>query len=103
MGNFSGSFYDNILRVVETTEYVYYPYSYSGTSNAANEQVSYIVGRKDISGGVEINPFVNDMIVFDLSHNGNIIDNVSLQITAEHYTPQGLVQEINSQLDSQEL
>ncbi len=99
MDSFSGGFYENVLNRVTITDL--HPYENDGYTNPSSEQETYIVGRTDISGGLEINPHINDNLTFDLSRNGSIIEEVSINITAEHYTPNELVSEINSQLDDQ--
>jgi len=97
MKNFLGGFYDNIFK--SAVESVILPDEGDGYTNSYSEQQCYIVGRKDISNGVVINPNINDVLTFDLSKSSSIVETVSLQITPEHYTPKKLVDEINKQLD----
>lgn len=94
--NFSGGFYENVLSVKEILAPIYY----TGIENVSD---AYIVGRKDISGGVVINPYINDVLIFDLRYNGTIKETVSITLPAGHYTPEELVNMINEELDKMEI
>lgn len=91
--NFSGGFYENVLSEKEVLDPIYY----KGIENVSD---AYIVGRKDISGGVVINPYINDVLTFDLSHNGTIKETVLIVLPAGHYTPGELINKINEELDA---
>ncbi|SDL41187.1 flagellin C-terminal helical region [Clostridium cochlearium] len=99
MENFSGGFYDNVFK--SAVERVTLPYELSGHTNPYSEQQCYIVGRKDISNGVVINPGINDVLTFDLRDNGSIKKTISIKIPAEHHSPQNLINKINEELQKQ--
>lgn len=100
MKNFSGGFYDKILTIEGTRSVL--PYYYNGWSNSVQEQECYIVGRKDISSGVTINPNINDTLTFDIKHN-NIEETITVKLTPGIYTPEELTNEINNKLEEQNI
>ncbi|SQB35725.1 flagellin [Clostridium cochlearium] len=99
MENFSGGFYDNVFK--SAVESVILPDEGDGYTNSYSEQQCYIVGRKDISNGVVINPGINDVLTFDLRDNGSIKKTISIKIPAEHHSPQNLINKINEELQKQ--
>lgn len=99
IGTLSGGFYDNYLKKVTTSTNTYDPYSSMASDNGAAKYHSYIVGRKDLSNDIIINPNINDILSFNYTSNGTS-NEISIQLSAGSYTANELVNEINSKLVS---
>ncbi|MEW9093571.1 MAG: flagellin [Clostridiaceae bacterium] len=94
----SGGFYDNVLSSEGSVREVK---AVGGTISSHKDRETYIVGRKDISNGIVINPGINDVLTFDLRHNGIIKETISITIPAEHHSPENLIDKINEELEKQ--
>lgn len=92
---FSGGFYNSVLKSRNVSES--YPYTYSGYSTI---QVAYIVGRVDLNSEIEIHPLINDVLIFDFYH-GNHKETFELTLNPGIYNANSIVKEIQDRLDDE--
>lgn len=88
-GNFRTHFLDSSTMANPT----YFP----GTDNSDLDV--FIVGRRDLSEGVTIEYGLNDVLIFDLTHNGSPQE-VRINLTPNFYEGTALAEEIDRQLDA---
>jgi|BioPla2DNA2_1021312.scaffolds.fasta_scaffold17831_1 flagellin len=95
---FSGSFYDSFFFQRDEVRLV--PTPASGFANSDRHQLAYIVGRENLIDDVVIDPYVNDILIFDFQI-GTTKETFELTLSPGKYSPEELVAEIQGKIDQQ--
>lgn len=93
----SGGFYDKVLSAASTKKEQLSAEDASGTQKVKG---AYIIGRKDITGGVELAYGVCDTLSFDLKAKDQDI-HIEMTLDEGKYDPEELVKHIQERLDEQ--
>lgn len=102
LDNFSGNFYEEVFKKRKLRIELRSQLFKNGGNSYNHDPEAYVVGRKDISQGVVINPNINDELTFNYNHNGKI-ESISIKLIPGNYSSGELVSEINSKLDEQNI
>lgn len=93
-----GNLYESVFKKTEIT--ISYPYSYSGSSNPIGDQLTYIVGREDLNKEIEINPYINDVLIFDF-YIKDKKETFKVQLDSGKYTGQDIVSQLQEKISQQ--